>query len=507
MIGNIFAKVSQTARNDKFIVQVSNTKRVVEEYLQCKREKSTFTGNFTNHMAINYYTPVNSRKAHREVTADEAVAAVRSHDHIHFNGGAQMPVALLDALCRRADESLEHKAQGQFDPRNDIEDIHLHHSVTFGRVHYADPKYEDIIFDQPTFVGGNVRELVNTGYADYIPVHLHDVPLLYRLGNIPCHVSFLSVSLPDEHGCVSLGTDVEGSLGALDASRVVIGLMNRYIPHTYGDARLPLGSFDFLVRDDRPLFEPESEWPDEVENTIGQLCADIIEDGSCLQAGIGSLPNAVVAHLKDHKDLGIHTEMCSDGLLELFRLGVATGIHKKTDPGKVVATLMLGSSRVFDYVDQNPDFLMMDSAYTNNSSVIGRNPKMVAINTAIQIDLTGQVCADSVGQRIISGTGGQLDFVKGTEISKGGKSIMAFASRTKKGQSKIVPILDPGAGVVTPRPDAHWVVSEYGAVDLSGKSLQERAKLLISIAHPDDRETLDRAAFERFGPHFKSIII
>lgn len=456
-------------------------------------------------MALDLGKPGVLFRAQKHVTAREAVMAVHSHDHIHWNGGAQVPYALINALCERADQSVEHKRSGCFDPENDIEDIHFHHSVMFGNVPYAKPEYEGILFDQPTFVGSNVRDLVQQGYADYIPTHLHDVPLLYRLGNIPCNVCFLSVSLPDENGYVSLGTDVEGSIGAIEASRVVIGLINRYIPHTFGDARIPLGCFDYLVREDRPLFEPVPELASKTELRIGRLCADIIEDGSCLQVGIGTLPNAVVIALRDHKDLGIHTEMCSDGLIDLYRRGVVNGSKKKTDPGKIVATLMLGSGRVFDYVDHNPDFLMMDASYTNDPSVIGRNDKMIAINTAIQIDLTGQVCADSVGQRIISGTGGQLDFVKGTEISKGGRSIMAFTSRTKKGESKIVPILEPGSGVVTPRPDANWMVSEYGAVDISGKSLQERAKLLISIAHPDDRESLDRAAFERFGPHYQFI--
>lgn len=455
-------------------------------------------------MALNYRKPGVLMRAQKYVTAAEAVMAVRPHDHIHWNGGAQVPYALIDALCERADLSCRHRLEGGIDPETDIFDIHLHHSVQFGSVPYAKPEYEGILFDQPTFVGSNVRELVQMGYADYIPTHLHDVPLLYRLGNIPCHICFLSVSLPDENGYVSLGTDVEGSIGAIESARTVIGLINRYVPHTYGDARIPLCCFDYLVRDDRPLFEMPIEPPTPEEEKIGRLCADIIEDGSCLQVGIGSLPNSVVNSLKDHKDLGIHTEMLSDGLVDLYTLGVANGSRKAKDPGKVVATLMLGSGRVFDYVDHNPDFLMMDSSYTNNPYVIGRNDNMVAINTAIQIDLTGQVCADSVGERIISGTGGQLDFVKGTELSKGGRSIMAFTSRSKKGASKIVPVLEPGSGVVTPRPDAHWMVSEYGAVDLSGKSLQERAKLLISIAHPDDREPLDRAAFNRFGPHFHS---
>lgn len=458
-------------------------------------------------MALDLRKPGVLLRAQKYVTAQEAVMAVRSHDHIHWNGGAQVPYALINALCARADLSVQHRKDGCFDPETDIEDVHLHHSVQFGSVPYAKPEYVGILFDQPTFVGSNVRELVRQGYADYIPTHLHDVPLLYRLGNIPCHVCFLSVSLPDENGYVSLGTDVEGSIGAIEASRSVIGLINRYIPHTYGDARIPLCCFDYLVREDRPLFEPMPELPTPDEMKIGRLCADIIEDGSCLQVGIGALPNAVVNALKDHKDLGIHTEMLSDGLVDLYSLGVANGSKKKTDPGKVVATLMLGSGRVFDFVDHNPDFLMMDASYTNDPYIIGQNDKMIAINTAIQIDLTGQVCADSVGQRIISGTGGQLDFVKGTEISRGGRSIIAFSSRSKKGDSKIVPMLEQGSGVVTPRPDANWMVSEYGAVDISGKSLQERAKLLISLAHPDDREALDRAAFERFGPHYHSVKI
>lgn len=247
--------------------------------------------------------------------------------------------------------------------------------------------------------------------------------------------------------------------------------------------------------------------PSEIEAMIGKNCSDLIEDGSCLQMGIGALPDALAFFLRDRRDLGIHTEMFSAGVFELMKMGVVTGANKRIDRGRVVASFLLGTKDLYDYVDFNRSILMMDIGYVNDPYVISRNPKVVAINSAVKVDLTGQISADSVGLRIISGTGGQLDFVRGAMLSKGGKSITAFPSRAKNGMSKIVPILDEGAGVVTPRADAHWFVTEYGAVDLSGLSLQERAKSIIRLAHPNDREVLDRSAYERFGPHYVQVSI
>ena len=423
------------------------------------------------------------------VSADEAVKAVRSGDHIHLGSVASVPHILIEALVRRADAG-------------ELEDLHFHHFHTEGAAPYSDPKYSGIFFEQGFFVGPNVRANVNAGYADYLPVHLFDTQRLYRNGAIKLGAAFVQVSLPDGNGMVSLGTSVDCSPAAIETARVKIAVVNPNVPFAYGDL-IPLDSFDYLVSDDTPLFTKEYTEPTQTDILIGKKCAELVSDGACLQMGIGSLPNALAAQLGDHKDLGIHTEMFADGVLGLIKRGVITGRNKKIDQGKIVASFLLGSKEVYSFIDRNPDVLMKEIGYVNDPWTISRNPKVTSINSATEIDLTGQVCADSIGTRIFSGTGGQLDFVRGAAMSEGGVSMIALASRTNKGMSKIVPTLHPGAGVVTPRADVHWVVTEYGAVDLRGKSLQERAKLLISIAHPDDREVLDRAAFERFGPHWK----
>ena len=426
------------------------------------------------------------------VSADEAVQSVKSHDHIHISSAGHVPQILIEALCRRADAG-------------ELEDIHFHHSYTEGPAMYSDPKYQGVFFDQAFFVGPTVRPNVNLGIADYIPVHLADTQKLYRSGAVRCDVAMVSVSTPGMGGYVSLGGSVDCSVAALEVAKVKIAVVNRYVPHTFGDALIPVDAFDFFVEDNRPLPDHLSMIPSEVEEKIGKNCSELIEDGSCLQMGIGALPDAIAFFLRDRRDLGVHTEMFSAGILELMRFGVVTGANKKIDRGRVVASFLLGTQDFYKYVDFNRSILMMDIGYVNDPYIISKNPKVVAVNSAVQIDLTGQISADSVGTRIISGTGGQLDFVKGATMSEGGKSITAFPSRAKNGQSKIVPILDDGAGVVTPRADAHWVVTEYGAVDLTGLSLQDRAKKLITIAHPEDRENLDRAAFERFGKHFNVI--
>lgn len=423
------------------------------------------------------------------VSADEAVSAVRSGDHIHLGSVASVPHVLIDALVRRADAG-------------EIEDLHFHHFHTEGEAPYSDPKYSGIFFEQGFFVGPNVRANVNAGYADYLPVHLFDTQRLYRSGAIKLGAAFVQVSLPDGNGMVSLGTSVDCSPAAIETARVKVAVVNPNVPFAYGEL-IPVDRFDYLVSDDTPLFTKEYTEPTQTDILIGKNCAGLVQDGACLQMGIGSLPNALAAQLGDHKDLGIHTEMFADGVLGLIKSGVITGRNKKIDQGKIVASFLLGSKDVYSFIDRNPDVLMREIGYVNDPWIISRNPKVTSINSATEIDLTGQVCADSIGTRIFSGTGGQLDFVRGAAMSEGGVSMIALASRTNKGMSKIVPTLHPGAGVVTPRADVHWVVTEYGAVDLRGKSLQERAKLLISIAHPDDREALDKAAFERFGPHWK----
>lgn len=363
-----------------------------------------------------------------------------------------------------------------------------------------------MFFDQGFFLGPNVRQNVGAGYADYLPVHLGESQKLYRSGVIKLGAALVQVSLPDENGMVSLGTSVDASVAAVESAEIVIGVVNPNVPFAYGDL-VPLESFDYLVKDDTPLVTKDFAEPTETEMEIGRNCAALIDDGSCIQMGIGALPNALAAALSSHAHLGLHTEMFADGILRLIRKGIIDGSRKKIDTGQVVASFLLGSQDVYSFIDRNPAVLMKDIKYTNDPWVISRNPGMVAVNSAIEVDLTGQICADSIGERIFSGTGGQLDFVKGATMSEGGKSITAFASRTLKGKGKIVASLNTAAGVVTPRADAHWIVTEYGAVDLYGKSLQERAKLLTSIAHPDDREDLDRAAYARFGPHYHNFSI
>ena len=430
-------------------------------------------------------------KAINYVSADEAVSHIKSGSHIHLSSVASVPHCLIQALCRRADAG-------------DVRDLHFHHFHTEGPAPYSEEAYAGIFFDQGFFLGPNVRKNVQGGWADYLPVHLGESQKLYREGYIHLGAALVNVSLPDEHGCVSLGTSVDCSVAAVESADIVSGVVNPNVPFAYGDL-LNVNQFDYLVRDDTPLVTAAFAEPTPTEVLIGKNAAALVEDGDCIQMGIGALPNALAAQLSGHKHLGLHTEMFADGLLRLIKSGVIDGSCKKIDTGKVVASFLLGSNDVYSFIDHNPDVLMKDIKYVNNSWVIAQNPHMKAINSAVEVDLTGQICADSIGTRIWSGTGGQVDFVKGAVMSEGGKSITAFASQTKYGGSKIVPALHEGAGVVTPRADAHWIVTEFGAVDLYGKSLQERARLLISIAHPDCQEELDRAAFERFGPHWNLV--
>ena len=417
------------------------------------------------------------------ISALEAVQSVRSGDHIHLSSIASVPHILVEALCRRAHE---------------ISDIHFHHFHTEGPAPYSEAAYKGVFFDQGFFVGPNVRANVNAGYADYLPAHLFESQAMYRSGALKCDVAMVQVSEPVD-GMVSLGTSVDCSVAALEVARERIGVVNPHVPFAYGDL-IPLERFTALVQDNRPLFIKDYVEPSETERQIGRYCAALVPDGACLQMGIGSLPNAVCTALSGHKHLGLHTEMFADGALELIRRGIIDGSCKKIDKGQVVASFLLGSRQVYDFIDRNPAVQMRDIAYTNNPWVIGQNPHVVSINSATEIDLTGQVCADSIGTRIYSGTGGQLDFVRGAKLSEGGRAVIALGARTAKGLPKIVPVLKPGAGVVTPRADVQWVVTEFGSVNLYGKSLQERARLLISIAHPEDREALERAAFERFHP-------
>ncbi len=426
------------------------------------------------------------------VSADEAVKVVKSGDHIHFSSVAAAPKILIDALCRRGDAG-------------ELKDVRIHHLHTEGAAPYTDAKYEGTFFHQAFFVGGNVRKSVQAGFADYIPIFLSETQKLYRSGVLPCNVAMVQVSPPDKHGFVSLGTSVDASLAAIECAEHVIAVVNKHIPRAWGDAIIPMSMIDIFVEHDSELEPAHFSEPSEIEKAIGRNCAALIEDGATLQMGIGAIPNAVLSQLGGHKNLGIHTEMFADGVLPLVRSGVINGAEKAIDRGKMVSTFLMGSQEVYDFIDDNPMVAMMDVGYTNDPFIIAKNPKVTAINSALQVDITGQVCADSLGTTFYSGVGGQIDFIYGASMSKGGKAIIAMPSVTNKGVSKIAPILTPGAGVVTTRNHIHWFVTEHGAVNLYGKSLQERAKLITSIAHPDHREALDKAAFERFGPHFHFI--
>ena len=421
-------------------------------------------------------------------TAQEAVKVIKSGDHVHLSSVASAPQCLIKAMCERG--------------RNgELKDVHIHHLHTEGPAPYSEPEFEGVFQLDSFFVGGNVRKTTQAGFADYIPIFLSETQKLYRSGAVPCNVAMIQVSTPDQHGYVSLGTSVDATLAAVECADHVIAVVNKYVPRAFGDAMIHSSKIDLFVADDQPLEEAHFTTPNEVEVKIGKYCAELIEDGATLQMGIGAIPNAVLAQLGGHKNLGIHTEMFADGVLPLVRAGVINGEAKNIDKGKMVSTFLMGSNDVYNFIDDNPAVLMKDVGYTNDPYIIAKNDKVTAINSALQVDLTGQVCADSLGRKFYSGVGGQVDFVYGASLSKGGKAIIAMPSITNKGVSKISDVLTEGAGVVTTRNHMHWFVTENGAVDLYGKSLQERARLIISVAHPSAQEALDEAAFNRYGSH------
>jgi acyl-CoA hydrolase len=425
----------------------------------------------------------------KTVSFAEAVKVVQSGDRIHLSSVASTPQGLIYALCDRG--------------RNgELKDVKIQHLHTEGPAPYSAPEFEGVFQLESLFVGANVRKDTQAGYADYIPVNLSETQKLIRCGATPVDVAMIQVCPPDKHGFVSLGTSVDATLAAVQNAKTVIAVINPNVPRAFGDALIRVSDIDIFCEDDTPLIEAHPAIASESDEKIASFCAELIEDGATLQMGIGALPNAVLSKLTNHKNLGVHTEMFADGVLPLYYSGVINNMNKKFDKGKMVSTFLMGSKAVYDFIDDNPGVYMMDVGYTNDPFIVAQQPKMTAINSAVSVDLTGQVNSDSIGMKFYSGCGGQLDFIRGAGASQGGRAIIALSSVTAKGVSKICPILAPGAGVVTPRHDVHYVVTENGIADLYGKTLQKRAKALINIAHPDHQEELDKAAFERFGPHF-----
>jgi acyl-CoA hydrolase len=422
-------------------------------------------------------------------SAAEAVKLIKSGDRVLVQGGTATPQSLVKAMTARAAEL-----------RN-VEVVHIH---TEGYIEYAGPQYQESFKTSCFFVGSNVRKYVQQGYAQYNPVFLSDIPRLFRDGTLPIDVVLINVSLPDKHGYCSLGVSVDIMVAGLEQAKTIIAQINPQMPRTHGDGIIHIDRIAACVEVNEPIFEMQLADPSDEETRIGRFIAPLIDDGSTLQMGIGGIPNAVLTCLGNHKNLGIHTEMFSEGVLPLVMSGVVNGTQKKVLPHKLVSGFAMGSRKLYDFMDDNPEVLMMDIAWVNDTAVIRRNPKVVAINSAIEVDLTGQICADSIGISMFSGVGGQMDFMRGAALSPGGKAICALPAATAKGVSKIVPTLKEGAGVVTTRAHAQYVVTEFGVAELKGRNLAQRARALINVAHPDSRETLERAAHERFGHSFIS---
>jgi acyl-CoA hydrolase len=419
----------------------------------------------------------------RFVQAEEAVSCIASGHRVYIHGGVATPLRLVDAMTARAPEL------------RDVELVHLH---TEGSAPYVAPGMEDSFHVNALFVAANLRSAVNEGRADYVPVFLSEIPALFRSSAMPLDVALVQVSPPDRHGFCSLGVSVDVTRAAVDMARFVVAQVNPRMPRTHGDGLVPMSRFHAMVLSEEDIPEIRPAPRGELEAAIGRHVAALIEDGATLQVGIGAIPDAVLAALGSHRRLGVHTEMFSDGVVDLFERGAITGEHKRVHPGKIVAGFAMGTQKLYDFLDDNPLVAMLDIAYVNDTATIRRNPRVTAINSAIEVDLTGQVCADSIGTRQYSGVGGQMDFVRGAALSEGGKPIIALRSTSSRGGSRIVSELKPGAGVVTTRAHVHYVATEFGVTNLYGKNLRERAKALIGIAHPDHREELERDARERF---------
>ncbi len=420
---------------------------------------------------------------YKNISSTEAVSYVKSGDTVFFQGAAMTPNILINALCERYSE---------------LQDVNIIQMHTEGEAKYMDAPYSDAFKLSSCFVGGNVRKGVNTNNGDYIPIFLSEIHWLFRRNILPLDVAFIQVSPPDKHGYCSLGTSVDITLPAIQTAKKVIAQINPCVPRTHGDGIIHIKNIDFAVEVNHPLHSSAPTTPTAIEEKIGNYVAGLIDDGSTLQMGIGNIPNVVLNNLQNHKNLGIHTEMFSDGILPLIEKGIITGSEKEIKTGKIVTCFAVGTQKLYDFIDDNPIVHFKEAAYTNDTALIKQNPKVVAINSAIEIDLTGQICADTIGKFQYSGVGGQMDFMRGAALSHQGKPIFAMPSVTNKGASKIAAFLKEGAGVTTTRAHVHYVVTENGIVNLFGKSLKQRAKLLISIAHPNHQENLEKAAFERF---------
>lgn len=416
-----------------------------------------------------------------KTTAHEAVKVIKSGDRVFIHTAAAAPQHLIQAMTDR---------------HADLENVEIVSAHTEGPVPYADPAFKDSFKINCFFVGHNIRPHVQAGRAHYIPIFLSEIPSLFRSGNMPIDVALVTVSAPNEKGYCSLGCSVDISNAAVDTATYVIAQVNPNMPFVHGNGIIHMSKIHAYIEVDEPLHELNIQPATPLEQKIGEHVASLVDDGATLQMGIGGIPNAALSCLGNHKNLGIHTEMCSDGIIDLVEAGVITGSHKVTEPGKIVSGFAFGTKRIYDFIHQNPVVNMMDVGYVNDTRTIRQNPKVTAINSAIEIDVYGQVCADSIGTKHYSGVGGQMDFVRGATLSNGGKAILALPSRTSKGIARIVPTLKPGASVVTTRAHVQYIVTEYGIASLYAKNLKERAQAMIAIAHPDDREELCRLVYE-----------
>lgn len=418
------------------------------------------------------------------LSGEDAMKMIKSGDRVFVHGGAATPHYLLKKMTERSSELFN----------VEIVSVSLQ-----GEAIFAQKKYAENFRINSLFVSQNIREAVNDGRGDYVPIFLSEIPNLFRRGILPIDVALVQVSPPDKHGFCSLGTSVDVALAGLKTARKVIAQVNPRMPRTLGDGIVNVKEFDAIVYKEQELPEViDQEGPGEIAIRVADHCATLVENGATIQTGIGSIPDAVLASLTNHKELGVHTEMFSDGIIPLIETGVITNQHKKKHRGKSVTSFVLGSRKLYDFVDDNPSVAVLGIDYVNDTSVIRTNPKVTAINSAIEVDITGQVCSDSIGTYHYSGVGGQMDFIRGASLSEGGKPIIALPSITSKGVSRIVPFLKQGAGVVTTRANTHYIVTEYGVANLYGMNMRQRAKALIEIAHPNKREELDKAAFERF---------